>query len=247
MAEQRCLLEPYSASPSVDAVDSDLRKQLNLHQRLRKDAKEPGLKKPVLWVLSPGRPEEALADFELRPAAGWPTGYYAAGPALQLFIVVLSELPETAETRLLRLLGPPKTRRRALQEIRALPATDPQRTPLLEILAELRYLLRHIEDPSPEEQDFMTPLRQQFEQFKSDLRHEATQAGLKLGEAKGKAEGKVEGKAEALLAVLAARGVRVTEVARAKILACPDQATLDRWLVRAVTAASVDEALSFAA
>src|SRR5262249_19527301 len=45
---------------------------------------------------------------------------------------------------------------------------------------------------------------------------------------KGKSDGRAEGKAEALLAVLAARGLAVTEDERSKLLACTDAAKLDR-------------------
>lgn len=246
MTERRCMLEPFSSSPSVDALDGDLRKQFNLHHRLRKDLKDEKLPKPLLWVLSPGRPEDAMAGFDLRPAPGWPAGFYCGARALHCWLVVIAELPETPETRLLRLLGAPKTRRKALQEISDLPTDDPHRQPLLEILVEVRYLLGHEQEQDPEEQEFMTQLRQQFEQFKAELRREATQAGLRQGQAEGEAAGMAKGKAEALLAVLAARRVVVDESVRAKVLACRDQATLDRWLVQALTAASADEVLAAA-
>jgi hypothetical protein len=61
--------------------------------------------------------------------------------------------------------------------------------------------------------------------------------------AQGEAQGEVRGKAEALIAVLAARGLTVSPGQRERIVACGDIATLDRWLWRAVTAATVDEAL----
>jgi hypothetical protein len=48
MTERRCMLEPFSQSPSVDAIDGDLRKQWNLHHRLRKDCKDSKLPKPLL-------------------------------------------------------------------------------------------------------------------------------------------------------------------------------------------------------
>jgi hypothetical protein len=62
--------------------------------------------------------------------------------------------------------------------------------------------------------------------------------------AKGEAEGEARGKAEALLAVLTARGFALTDAQRARIADCRDLAALDRWLWRAVTAASVDDALA---
>jgi hypothetical protein len=61
------------------------------------------------------------------------------------------------------------------------------------------------------------------------------------GFAKGETAGVVKGKVEAVLAVLAARGVPVGPEIRARIEACKVAATLDRWLVRAVTAASAEE------
>lgn len=48
-------------------------------------------------------------------------------------------------------------------------------------------------------------------------------------------EGKAEGKADAILSVLSAREIAVTDEIRARIVACTDLATLDRWLRRAAT------------
>ena len=62
--------------------------------------------------------------------------------------------------------------------------------------------------------------------------------------AEGETAGAVRGKVEAILAVLAARGVSVGQEARARIEACKDAATLDRWIVRAATAASAEEIFS---
>jgi hypothetical protein len=63
------------------------------------------------------------------------------------------------------------------------------------------------------------------------------------GLTEGKAEGKGEGKAEALLGVLSARGLPLSDGLRAKILACRDPSVLERWITLAVTAASAEEAL----
>jgi hypothetical protein len=63
---------------------------------------------------------------------------------------------------------------------------------------------------------------------------------MKQGEAKGKAEGR----AEDVLAVLAARGLSVSDEQRARILGCTDIALLSRWVVKAATAQSTAEALA---
>ena len=44
--------------------------------------------------------------------------------------------------------------------------------------------------------------------------------------------------------MLAARGVAVDDAARARIYACTNPATLDRWIARAVTAPDLDAILS---
>jgi hypothetical protein len=62
--------------------------------------------------------------------------------------------------------------------------------------------------------------------------------------AEGRAEGKAEGRAEALLQLLEARGVPLTEANRAAVYACRDVATLERWFARAMTAHSIDEVLA---
>jgi hypothetical protein len=59
--------------------------------------------------------------------------------------------------------------------------------------------------------------------------------------AEGKAEGLAEGKAQAILQVLEARGIRVSEAQRQEVLRCQDLDLLDRWLLRAALASSAGE------
>ena len=67
---------------------------------------------------------------------------------------------------------------------------------------------------------------------------EGETAGFLKGETAGVIKGVVKGKVDAILAVLAARGLPLSPEERARIEACKDAATLNRWIVRAVTAAS---------
>ncbi len=59
------------------------------------------------------------------------------------------------------------------------------------------------------------------------------------GKAEGEAKGKAEGKAEALLRVLGARNLVISDEQRQQILACQDQRQLERWLDFSVTISSV--------
>jgi predicted transposase/invertase (TIGR01784 family) len=67
------------------------------------------------------------------------------------------------------------------------------------------------------------------------------------GQAAGEAIGILKGKAAAVVAVLAARKLPVSYEVRARIEACEDAATLDRWITRATTAASAEEVIATAA
>lgn len=234
MAElaRRCLIEPFSTTPSVDNVDDNLRKKLNLHHGLKKSQKGALATKPVLWVLSPGRPEEVLRGYGGAPAPDWPPGFYSCPPELTLWIVVLAELPRTAATRLLRLLGPAPMQLAALRELDELQLSPAQRQPWVDMLADVRYLLDNEPDLSPEEQDVMTELRQRWEREKAELR------------AEGRVEGRVEGRAESILTLLSARGLLVSDRVKARVLGCKDLSLLDRWLVRAATAVSDTEVIA---
>jgi hypothetical protein len=59
--------------------------------------------------------------------------------------------------------------------------------------------------------------------------------GKAEGLAKGKAEGLAKGKAEAVLAVLEARGLAISDEERARLLGCTDLDALERWVRKAVT------------
>ncbi|ROO83487.1 hypothetical protein EDD29_0990 [Actinocorallia herbida] len=56
-----------------------------------------------------------------------------------------------------------------------------------------------------------------------------------------RAEGAAQAAAEAVIKVLRARDILVTQPARERILACEDGDQLDRWLERAANATHVDE------
>ncbi len=68
---------------------------------------------------------------------------------------------------------------------------------------------------------------------------EGETAGFTRGETAGFTRGETAGFTRALLAILGVRGFTVSAEARAHIDACKDAATLERWILRATTAASM--------
>ncbi|MGH3398835.1 MAG: hypothetical protein ACRDPO_29535 [Streptosporangiaceae bacterium] len=59
--------------------------------------------------------------------------------------------------------------------------------------------------------------------------------------AEGKAEGKAESTAAILLRLLATRGVKVPAPVRDRVLSCTDLSQLDAWVVRAMTASTLED------
>ena len=72
-------------------------------------------------------------------------------------------------------------------------------------------------------------------------REEGREKGREEGREKGREEGLYEGERMALLEVLDARGLKVKEEARQRILACLEQTQLKRWLRMAVSVRTTEE------
>ena len=223
MSERRGLAEIFSSSPSLAEVRNCVRKQLNLHHGLA--VRQPSVLVPDLWLLCAGRPDSVLSRLKMGPAEDWPRGFYRADGLTPLWIVVLTELPCTPETRVLRLCGTTEMRRVAVAEIDSLSEDDPSRQPLLSMLLVVRHLLRNQPDIESEEPDLMTQARRDFEKFQQEVYR----------------QGMSQGKADDVLDVLTAKGIPVSDAVRNRIRSCADLDTLHRWLIRAVSATTVDE------
>jgi hypothetical protein len=75
-------------------------------------------------------------------------------------------------------------------------------------------------------------------EYQSDFAKRYYAKGKAEGKAEGQAEGEAKGKALAVIAILETRGLSAPPEVRERIVACRDLPTLDRWLGRALTAAT---------
>lgn len=73
------------------------------------------------------------------------------------------------------------------------------------------------------------------------IREEWLAEGIAKGRAEGMAKGRAKGKAQMLERLLDTRGLPLSPELRARIRGCDDEAILQRWFDRAVTAATVAE------
>ena len=149
--------------------------------------------------------------------------------------MVACELPRTRSTLLVRALGTGRVLREALDDLARLPDDAWERTAALAAVNVLRSKSPPIDEvDDPEERAIIMTNAELYERIKSEGRQE------------GRHEGRLEAKARAVLSVLCARGFDVSEAQEAKVVGCSDEGTLDRWLLAALTATSVEAALSAA-
>lgn len=181
------LFEIETHPPDRDQVLDFLCKQLNLRNRRRQ--KGEGDELPFLWIITCGRPVSAFAQLEVKPAAGWPPGFYLMAPWTRVGFVVVPELPTTRDTLLLRMMGPARVRDQALGEIRAIPATDPEHRTWSSLLVELRHAIGSDSlIPQEDQEAFMTAARAAVEKFKAEVYEEGHQDGIKDGRREGRRE-----------------------------------------------------------
>jgi hypothetical protein len=130
LAAGPCRFEVFHKTPDLWLLRDCLHRQLAWHDELERRAwtateavaAEPGVREavpfPWLIVVSTERPETVLEGFGFQAQS---LGVYGSLAALQLRVVVLSELPRTRSTLILRLMGTRRVLREALQDLMALP------------------------------------------------------------------------------------------------------------------------------
>jgi hypothetical protein len=152
MTEQPCSFEIFSSPPDLLEVEACVRKHLNLRHIVRKQPDPPGL--PYQWILSAGKPVNALDAAWAREANNWPRGVYDLPPLNATSIIVLSELPENRSTLLLRLMGRGRTLERAVAELKTLSDDEFEKCIALPLL--VRYRIEAANEPvSPADKEFL--------------------------------------------------------------------------------------------
>ena len=99
----------------------------------------------------------------------------------------------------------------------------------------MRQLLGQKSKRTKEEEAFIVSTQGIVEQLRQEGRDE--------GRREGRDEGRAEEAVRNLLTVLRARGIAVPDAARERILAEKEPARIERWIEKAVTAASLAEVL----
>ena len=230
------LMEFFHQPPSANAIRECMCKQLVARQKSHaagagtSAASSARTKSEVaLWILSAGRPAQGLRALGFVRDRRWPRGVYRLERAFHVQLMVVSELPRTRATLLLRLVGAGTTLRTAFTDFFALPEESPERGALQPTVVRLVSELNEIrEHTSAEEQELIMDVVAKYEAWREDLI------------ATGRAEGEKVGRAEVLRLQLHAKFPRASKRALAPLeSATPQQ--LERWTLRVLTATTLEE------
>ncbi len=219
LAAEPCAFEHFRDPPSIEEVIACLRKLLNARHLFALG--NPPRPLPHLWILCAGYPRTALEAFGAAPHPTLPAGVLEAPSALSMGFVILSQLPTTRDTLLLRLMGKNETRRRAVAQLARLPEDAPERQIALPVLLRFRVEIEQRPAHTREEEEFLMETVDVLEVFEKKL--------LDRGRSEGRREGLHEGRREMLLAVYRARFGGVPAEVQAAVASASD-ATLTGWV-----------------
>ncbi len=231
-------MEFFHNTPSGDELHVCLIKHGEFRHFLSRRKTLPPL--PILWVISSGRPEAGINGLGFRPMSGGLRGIYESPPLHHARLVVVSELPVTRDTLLVRLFGAGSTLKQAIAELQALPADAPERGLALPVLVRL-----HLTVPSDPAQQ--TSDDQEFLMDTQDIvetwRREAIQEGVKQGLERGLEQG-LERERKLLLRLLRrCFGAEVNGEIERRVAAAPAE-QIEAWAERLVSAATLAEILT---
>lgn len=229
MARTSCTLEPYHRTPSGEQVADCIAKHRFFCRELARHTPRPPA--PMQWILCAGRPSGALAGFRFRRSRQ--SAGIHDGPALaRTKIVVISELPRTRDTLLVRLMGAGLTLERAITDVRALPPDAPERRLALPILVRLR--LGIPADPAKQttiDREFLMTTKE-IDKYLEDL------------EEKSRERGRDEAFSKALLVVYGARFGAPSAAVLAAVARVSDQTEIQRLLEIVGTGSAEDLAVA---
>ena len=248
-------LELFHNTPGGDELHLCLIKHGQYRDLLSRRKTLPPL--PVQWVISSGRPDDGIEGLGFYPMPDGPRGIYECPRRFHTRLVVVSELPVTPDTLLLRLLGAGSVLKRAIAEIQALPAQAPERRLALPALLDLR--LTTPSDPAQQTSDDQEFLMTTYPLVEA-WRQEAIQQGLAQGVQEGLAQGVQEGLAQGiqqglaqgveqgerklLLRQLKRRfGAEVDGDVECRVAAASAE-QVELWAERVLSAATLDEILA---
>ena len=184
LARENAVIEPFHNPPSVAGVQACVLKQYSMFAELRRENEE-GAELPTLWILSAGVPRKVIGAYGFKTMKGAPRGFLTPPRRVhRLRLVVIPNLERIRETLPLRLLGAGRTLDDALEDLRRLPETAPERVVLTPVLVRCRMEMAMQPGKRTQEDE---ELRQKVEWAYNEMLRKAEGRGEKRGEKRGEA------------------------------------------------------------
>jgi hypothetical protein len=178
------LLEPFRNQPSGTEIRNCFLKLFAVIANAQRKVKRKKIKLSEdslarLWIISPSVSETLLLNFEFKlDLENWPNGVYFFQTGFRGAIVAVNELPVTAETLWLRILGRGETQRQAVSELLALPESNSLRQNTLRLITNWRIVLIQQEDNLTEdERELIMNLSQAYQQWEDTTKQQARLEG----------------------------------------------------------------------
>jgi len=122
-----------------------------------------------LWILSPSASLTLLESIGAKLDPEWPEGVYFLPSLYRTAIIAINQLPVTAETLWLRLLGRGKTQDQAVRELLELPQGNAFRENVLELLISWRVSMEINNILETEDREVFMTLSQTYQEWKEQL------------------------------------------------------------------------------
>jgi hypothetical protein len=236
------MFEIFSKTPNLPRIRRCLNKQHTWHHELVRrarvaagtaeaDADEdepPPAPFPALVITSPGNPASVLDAYGCKEVRA---GLYRGVWGLSLHVLVLSDLPRTRSTLLLRLLGGGRVLHDALADLHDLPADAWERRVTTPLLLHFRIEIQH--RPDEEDDDVSAEIQAWYEEYQRKQRAERAEECQ---------EARKEGERTLLLRLLRARFGELPAAAVARIEA-GEVADIERWGERVLTARTLADVI----
>ena len=171
------LFEPYRNPVTVNEIADCLQKQNTVRgqmyrEALRQKSRFELADWPRLWILTPTASKEVLGTFGARNTSEGMEGVYYLTEGLKTAIVVLHQLRAIPPTLWLRILGRGKIQERAIDELEALPTSNPIRSITLELLYNLEQNLELSTEQDQESQELIMRLKPLYQKDREQAKEE---------------------------------------------------------------------------
>ncbi len=165
------LFEPYRNPVTVNEIADCLQKQNTVRGQLYREALRQKSRFdladwPKLWILTPTASKDVLGTFGAENRLEGTEGVYYLAEGLKTAIVVLHQLPAIPPTLWLRILGRGRIQKQAIDELEALPTSNPIRTITLELLYNLQQNLELSTEQDQDDQELIMRLKPLYQQDK---------------------------------------------------------------------------------